>query len=47
MKTVVILLIVLTVSAAGVFAQSSVREVGTPDPTQIGIDTAQQELRVV
>ncbi len=47
MKTVVILLIVLTVSAAGVFAQSSVREVGTPDPTQIGIDTAQQELREI
>ena len=45
-KTLLVILLILTVSVAGVFAQTTSR-VGDPDPTQIGIDTAQQELKEV
>ncbi|MDC7226914.1 MAG: flagellar filament outer layer protein FlaA [Spirochaetales bacterium] len=43
-KKTLIILIILAVSATGVFAQS---RVGEPDPSQIGVDTAQQELREI
>ena len=45
-KIITIILIVLSVSAAGVFAQAQ-NQAGEPDPAQIGIDTAQQELKEV
>lgn len=46
-KIIPILLLILLVSAAGVFAQAASREVGEPDPAQIGVDTAQQELKEI
>lgn len=44
-KTVIVMLLVFAVSVTGVFAQT--RAVGEPDPAQIGIDTAQQELKEI
>lgn len=45
---ILILLLVLTVAAVSmVSAQAANRAVGDPDPAQIGIDTAQQELKEV
>ena len=46
LKTVILVLIILSVSVFGAFAQST-SGVGEPDPAQIGIDTAQQELREI
>ncbi|HAK44410.1 MAG TPA: flagellar filament protein FlaA [Spirochaeta sp.] len=43
MKTTLLILLILVVSAGGAFAQ----RVGEPDPAQIGVDTAQQELREI
>ena len=44
LKTLTIILIISVVVAGGVFAQSSV---GEADPSQIGVDTAQQELKEI
>ena len=46
LKTVILVLVILAVTAGGAFAQSA-SGVGDPDPAQIGIDTAQQELREI
>lgn len=46
-RIIPILLLILLVSATGAFAQSANREVGDPDPAQIGVDTAQQELKEI
>ena len=46
-KIVFQVLIVLVLTVSGVFAQTATREAGGPDPAQIGIDTAQQELKEI
>ena len=46
LRTVLLILVILTVSVFGAVAQSA-SGVGDPDPAQIGIDTAQQELREI
>ncbi len=45
-KTVLVLLVIFTFSVTGLFAQSTSR-VGEPDPAQVGVDTAQQELKEI
>lgn len=46
LKIITIVFLILAVASAGLFAQSET-QAGEPDPTQIGIDTAQQELKEV
>ena len=45
-KKIILILLMLSVALAG-FAQASGRDVGEADPAQVGVDTAQQELKEI
>lgn len=46
-KAIVLLVLASLIAAPLLFAQAAQPNVGTPDPTRIGVDTAQQKLKEV
>ena len=45
-RNILLIFVILAIAAGSAFSQST-SGVGDPDPTQIGVDTAQQELREI